>query len=473
MNILSANLKHLYQRRIFWLLSLFAAFAAFGIVTAMAKGDARNHLGVFCVPAIWMIFAGTFLASLPLEILTKPFSYCLPGHQNIPRKFLFWTGLPLSFLWSLGFFLFPDLNFVQTLPACLSAFATFTMFYWLGVWLVFRFRAWSLVFGFLPLLVFGEKSLNMSVFMVDMLVTNPLPMILVGGWINVWAWRYWGRPDLARHYCGKLWLGAFDFWNKEKMEKLKLARLAETGRKKPDAIRISSGVENFFLSRVRRAESGSAWPYIWGGLYKSFGIMLSKEKQNWVWLLIIILPMLCYLCYTGPGGHMIFFMPGIMVVSMNLHVQSSLLLSGGRRERFWSALTLAVVTTILITVFVTFLAALTTLFEPILPVFTIKNHTFVFHALNIKLFFVPVLMIPVTLATGLIFRQKPTLQILFIILFFGLLGGSAGFLRHHLSVIYPVVPVIIPILLGATWAVFIAVLRYICRRCCLVNQSRY
>ena len=139
MSILCVNLKHLYQRRSFWLLGLFFGIVAFGIAMVINEAVTENKHGAFCAPVLWMLFVGTFIAHLPIEVLNKPFSYCLPGHRDIPRKFLFYVGLPLSFLWSLSFLFFPDLNFVKTVLSCLSGFSAFTIFYWLGVWLVFRF----------------------------------------------------------------------------------------------------------------------------------------------------------------------------------------------------------------------------------------------------------------------------------------------------------------------------------------------
>ena len=187
-------------------------------------------------------------------------------------------------------------------------------------------------------------------------------------------------------------------------------------------------------------------------------------------LFIIILPMLCVLGYTGSGRYIIFFMPGIMVALMNLNVHSSLLISGSRRERFWSALTLAAATAILITFLVTFIVVLTMPLELILPELTIKGATFVFHSLSIKLFFVPLLMIPITLAIGLIFHKKSMLTMLFTIALFQILFVLCIF-SNPKNWPVPIGPVYVIIMLLCTWAVFVAVLRYISMRCCLVGQG--
>ena len=282
MSILRANIKHLYLRRSFWLLGL--VFGAFAFVAAMVitRAVTGNKQGGFSAPVLWILSVGILVATVPIDVLSKPFSYCLPGQRDIPRKFLFFVGLPLSFLWSLSFVFFPDLNVGKTVLVCLSAFSTFTIFYWLGVWLVFRFRNWSVVVAFIPLIMLGNTLLNLSTIITHAIVEGPLPMILSGGLVNLLAWRYWGRSDLARRHCGVLWMGAFDAWNKKKVLKYKLVRLAEKDNKKPSSMRISSGVERFFVSRISGATTGRLRQYIWGGFYKTFGIMVSQHRQDWM-----------------------------------------------------------------------------------------------------------------------------------------------------------------------------------------------
>jgi len=472
MSILWANLKHLYQRRSFWFVGLVSGAFAFGVIMVLIEAVTENKQGGFSVPILWMFFVSAFVASLPIGVLTKPFSYCLPNHRNIPRKFLFSIGLGLSFLWSLSVLFFPDLNFVKTVLACLSAFSTFTIFYWLGAWLVFRLRNWVVVFALFPLLIFGNQLLNMSTIIERAIVEIALPMILLGGIVNFLAWSYWGRANLARRYCGTMRLEAFDAWNREKMKKYSLARLTEKDKKRPNSMRISDSVEGFFVSRISRAETGSLQQYIWGALYKSFGMTLSQQWQDLMRILMLILPILCFLCYMPGGGkNIIFLMPGLMVAYMSLGVYSSLLICGGRLQRFWSALTLAVTTGIFVTVVVVLLAMVTHLLERIMPQLTVKGHEFAFKALNMNFTSVPFLMIPVTLTIGLIFYKKPMLTMLLAMVLFQILF-TFSILINLKNWPVQIGPVHIIIMLLCSWAVFVAVLRYISMRCCLVNQGR-
>jgi len=469
MNILSANLKHLYQRKSCWLFGLLFVATAFAIIMMIAGVIGKNKLGAFYAPSLWMLYMGVFAATLAMDVLTKPFSYCLPGHQNATRNFLFSVGLPLAFLWSLIFLFFPGLDFAETVLAHLAAFSLFTIFYWVGVLIVFKFKAWAVIVGFLPLMIISINEFNINEFIVRTILEGPLLIIFAGILINVSAWHYWSRSDLARRYCGKSWMGLLDAWNKEKIEKNQLDKLREKDRKKPDAFRISPSVERFFIARISGAETDNLRQYIWGSLYKNFGVALSQFRRNWMRSFITILLLLCFLGYFVLIGNILFFIPGVMVIYMNLNIHSNLLISGGRRERFWSALTLAVVTTVFATFFVISVAAFSMLLEPLLPELTIKGETFVFCALNIKLFFVPLLIIPITLTIGLILHKSPILA-----MFLTVISFLALFSFNTVSQLTPAVsrdfsPAAIIMLFCVTWGIFTAVLRYITMRRCLVG----
>ena len=94
MSILRANLKHLYQKN-FWSFGLVFGVFTFLTIIVIIEVVTENKQGVFYAPAILMLFVGIFIAASPIDVLTKPFSYCLPGHRKIPREFLFFVGLPL------------------------------------------------------------------------------------------------------------------------------------------------------------------------------------------------------------------------------------------------------------------------------------------------------------------------------------------------------------------------------------------
>ncbi len=472
MTILQANLKHLYQRRAFWLLGVFLVI--FALLMVMAIVDAKvgredgafaipaDTDGAFALPAYWMLIVGMFLAAQCMDVLTKPFAYCLPGHKPVPRKVLFYVGWSLSILWSFIFFMYPGVRFGETFLACVSAFFMFPLPYWLGVWCVSKWRSWCAGIGFIPLLIIGGSLMDLHLRIEYLIIHHWLWMLLFGSMANVLAWIHWGRTDLARQYCGTLWMGAFDMWNKEKMAKFGKARLAKipTG--------ISPGVEDFFVSRISKCHGRNLERYIWGSLYKSFGMLLSPRRQGCVWLLIIWFPLLMYLGYMGPGSNILLFMPCIMVVHMGSPVRSNMLICGGRRERFWSAIVLAISAAVLVTTLTTVCGLLSLLWEPVMPDLPIKGMTFEYRAIDVwSCFFAPLLIVPISLTFGLFMHKLKAFGLVAMIVILSVLFVAVRAVYRERFI--TVIPVLVIIALLCCWAAFVSILHHICMKRSLVQ----
>ncbi len=465
MTILQANLKHLYQRKGFWLIALgLGLFVPVGIMVIV-----DGEQGSFMVLASWIYIAAGFTSALQVEVLTRPFSWSLPGHARIPVKFLFCIGISVSLFWSVVFLFYPAPTPARLLLSCVSMFFAGTIIYWLGAWVVFRFPNWVTAIVLVPILMLYGRYLDLDTLLARVIVDAWFAVILLGGLVNFLAWRHWSRPGLARRYCGRPWLGAFDAWNKVKISEFQQARLAQKNKAIPTVL---PHVEKFFLNRITDRTGPNTAQYIWGGLYRSFGLITSRKREC-IRFWLIMLPTLCFLGYMGPAANIMFIMPGLMVANMSLHVRSTLLISGGRTERFWSALSIAAATTLLATVIVTLMAALTIGLEAIMPELTIKGQSAVYTAMEMKLFFIPLCMMPVTLTIALIFYRYPRLMMGVVMMIFFLAMQVSVFLK--ILPIHPKDPgpihiiIIITLILLCCWAIFTAVLRHICMRRCLVR----
>jgi hypothetical protein len=416
-----------------------------------------------------MYIAAGFTSALQVEVLTRPFSWSLPGHARIPVKFLFCVGISVSLFWSVVFLFYPAPTLAEHLLTSVSVFFAGTIFYWLGAWFVFRFPNWVFAIVMSPILMVYGRYLDLYALFERVIVDAWFAVILLGGLVNFLAWRHWSRPHMARKYCGRPWLGAFDAWNKVKISEFQQARLAQKNKGIPTVL---PHVEKFFLDRITDRTGPNTAQYVWGGLYKSFGMITSRKKEC-VRFWLVMLPLLCFLGYGGLAANIIFIMPGIMVANMSLHVRSTLLVSGGRTERFWSALSVAAVTTLLATVIVTLMAALTLPLQAIMPELTIKEQSFVYMAMEMKLFFIPLCMMPVTLTIALIFHKYPRLMMAVVMLIFIFAMQVSMFLKIlpiHLKEPGPIqIIIIITLILLCCWAIFTAVLRHICMRRCLVR----
>ncbi|MBE0536877.1 MAG: hypothetical protein IH624_14525 [Phycisphaerae bacterium] len=173
--------------------------------------------------------------------------------------------------------------------------------------------------------------------------------------------------------------------------------------------------------------------------------------------------------YMGASAAVVFLMPGLMVILMRLGVYSPMLVAGGRKERFWSGLVVAVLTCVLVTGAVTLLAVMTVLLEPVMPGLTIRGHEVAYRAIDVRWFFLPLAMTPVTLAFGLVFHRYPQLVFGLVMVVPAMLfplfivGGK----RIPELAVDPVIAA--TVIVGVCWAAFAAVLRYVCMRRCLVR----
>lgn len=469
MSILTVNLKHLYQRRGLWLVYVILGFFTFASIAVLFKGPAAGK-GLFIGLVALAFLIGGLLAALLIEVLTKPFSYCLPGHRKVVRKFIFSVAVVLNFLGSLLFLWYPGLNSWQLVLVVCSAFCAGLIFYWLGVWFAFGVRNSVAFIGLWPFVIFGGGFFGLHIVIERAIVGNPFGVILVGVLSSVLAWLWLGDARLARRYCGVPGVGFFDAWNRDKMQRYRQVRAAvkwDKLKKHP-----SPWVETFFLGRMNRYDYVSTGRYIWGGLYTAFGIALSqlsqwKEAFSGVFLALVLV---CFLGYMDPGGiNMLFIMPGLMIAQMRLPVYSSMLISGGRNERYRCAMTQVITTAVLITVLATITAALSLPLAAIMPDITLRDITFAFHAMNIELFFIPLLMIPIVFTIQLIYYRKPVVMMVLIMLVFMLLFATALFWHKQLSGM--INPMSIVILVALSWVLFTLVLRYVCTRRSLVGQG--
>ena len=466
MGILTVNLKHLYQRRGLWLAYVLLGLLVFGSIAATlnkrAAGEGMNIiLGISAA-----LIAGLVAAVLQIEILAKPFSYCLGGHRKVPRKFIFTAGVVANLLVSLIFVLFPGLGWGQWIPVICSVFFAGLVFYWIGVLSAFVGRASGFWIGFLPCLIIGGKIFDLHITIERTIVENPLGVTLLGAFSSIAAWIWLGNVGLARRYCGVPWVGLFDAWNRDKLGKYKQLRASVKWDKLKN--HPKPWVERFFLGKMNKCDYLGTGRYIWGGLYTTFGTIQWKAVLAGVF---IVLLMLCFLCYTGSTTFLLFFMPGFMIMYMRTPIYSSMPISGGRNERLYTTMTLVATTAVLITALVTIMAALSMALTVIMPDITLRGSTFTFQAVNIELFFVPLLIIPVASTFQLIFYRRPIVMVLSIMMLFMLLSFIGAFLHKTLGV-EMLNPVSIVSLLVLSWLIFVLVLRHICMRRCLVGQGR-
>jgi hypothetical protein len=467
MSILTANLKHLYQRRGLWLVYGFLGLIVFVCIAGALDHTAAGK-GQFIGFVLLAFIIGFLTAVLPLEVVTKPFSYCLPGHRKTVRKFILWVGVVINFLGSLLFLMYPGLYSWHLILVVCSAFFANLIFYWLGVGCAFSLKNSVFWIAFLPFAIFLAGSFfDLHIVLESAVVQYPIAVVCVGILSSILAWFRLGDTGLARRYCAAPWLGLFDAWNRDRLQRYRQARAAikwDKLKKHPNP-----RVERFFLTRIQSGDYFKSGRYVWGGLYTTFAVAMSRWTSTLSGLFVALL-FVSLFCYMDPMAvtFALFFMPAFMVAHIRLPVYSSMLVVGGRNERFFTVLTLVATSAVLITAVATAIAALTMPLPAIMPDITLRGTTFTFHAAYLQPFFIPLLMIPIVFTIQLFFLKKPffvmvTVMLLFVLFFTGVSGLKA--LSTMLNPIFLVAG-----LLVLSWVIFVTVLYYICMRRCLVGQ---
>ena len=463
MSILTVNLKHLYQRRGLWLVYVFLGFFAFAGIAVLFMGP--EEPGRFIGLIVLAFVVGLLFAVLPIEVLSKPFSYCLPGHRKVARRFVFCVGIVFNLFASLLFFVYPDFNAGQLVLVACSAFFAGMISYLLGAGLAFGARNSVAFIGFLPLIIIAGQFFDLHTVLERVIVENPLVVISGGILSSCVVWFWLGDEGRARRYCSVPWMGFFDAFNPTKVKRYRRIRMAakwDKLKKYP-----SPRMERFFLGRMNRYDYVSAGRYVWGGLYAA-GVVPVLEWKG-VFLGVIMMPF--FLGYMGSGATFIFFfMPAIAVVNMRLPVHSSMLISGGRRERFAGAITVVAIATVLISIVAVAMVALSVLFGAIVPEFTLRGVTFTYRAISAGNLFIPLLITPFAFVIRLIFYRRPIyvisllMPLIYLMVFTGIVWHKQlGAMINLISIIA---------LLVLSWGTFLLVSRYVCMRRSLAGQGR-
>jgi len=460
MSILKANLKHLYQCRGLWFWYVILLCVTPAALMPLWLRDNERFVGYL----VLSFFGALITTSLQKEILSKPFSFCLPGHCKIPRRFFFVIGGVINMLFGLVFLAHTELQFPYVLLViCAGAFMGM-IFYLLGVWCILPLRNTIALIGLLPLIILFGGFFELYKPLEAMIIYSPVQTIITGLLVCWLTWRWLGQEGLARRYCGQMVIGISDNWNVEKFRRYREAKVVSKTAKSGTA--FADRLNRFFMSRMRICGFFTPGQYIWGHVYMVVGRGLSSSLfSSWV----VIVPLFVLMGYF-PGredistANMLFIIPVFGAVGMNLLPYSSILLPAGRRYKYYGAITSGFVISALATVLLAAVSILSVQLEPILPDIVLKGHAFGYHAMNIKYCFVTLSLIPISLVVATLFPRGVIVRVIFVMvvmyawMFFGIFGLFPG-------------PSIIAGAIILSWAIFLMVLRHICIRRCLTGGA--
>ena len=465
MGILTVNLKHLYQPRGVWFGHLIILCGVPIALFPLFFTQFDDRYLLYLLISFW---TGVFVGNMQKGVLTKPFSFCLPGHRRIPKLFIFWIGGVVNLILGCVFLLYPGLSFPYVLMTILAGGFVGMILYFYGVCIPLLGLK-RLSWGIYLLLILGAIFFKWDKVVQNMIISWPIPTILASGLVCVWFWRLFGRDSLARRHCGRLVFGEFD--SSLKAQKY---RQAQADRNLTAAkAKFFERLHEFFLRRMNRYEFLGKGRYVWGNLYMVFGRGFGTWQMTDVLAscaLISFLVLFFGFVGKGEGVNLLFVILALGVLSLDLLPYRSMLFPAGRAEKYFSTLVLAVIITFLAGVLTLALTGISVLLETLLPEFGSKADLLSYHGMDIGLFYIFLLVIPIALSCAVAFPRNLIVKIIFVVVF------MQGWIISAVVLKQPLMDVIGPVgvvgLVALCWIGFLVVLHYVCMRRSLVGQGR-
>lgn len=459
MSILTANLKHFYQRRTLWLgyivLGLFA-FAAIAIPLDAPEAGEGTFVG-FNVVALLL---GLLAAVMQMEIMTRPFAFGLPGHRQMVRKFIFSVAIVTNAIGSLIFLFYPGLSVLQVPLVICSAFFTGMVFYLAGTFWALGVNQPMAFIGFAMCALFLGQMLNLHVWLETAIVDYPVITIPLGILCSIIVWLRLDDSSLARRNCQMPWIG-FDSFNWEKIRKGQTKIAANRWKQLKDHPR--PWIENLFINTMNRQNPLSSARALWGTLYTAFGVPISQWKRG-VWFCLFMAVFLGYF-----GSRMWIVLTGIPILALCQSrpvIYSHMLTAGGRRERFHSTLVLGFAGAALIALVVAVIVLMSTLLNTFMPDIDYHGLTRPYGAVNIRVLYAPLVVLPFAYAVFLLLYRKTVaavvvfMMVYFATVWFVVMTGVYATFRSAL----PATCVAI-----LSWLIFVFVSHRVSARYCLVK----
>jgi hypothetical protein len=191
--------------------------------------------------------------------------------------------------------------------------------------------------------------------------------------------------------------------------------------------------------------------------------------SGWRNLLFLVFAVVIMFGYIGQGAAMVFVMlPAIFAIGREPPVFSTMLISGGRRQRFATTLRLVVTDAVLLCLVALVVSGLSILFARFMPTFSIEGKELSFSSIDPHITVVPLILVPFVSAIQLFSRGRLLVLVgammvgIFAVVF--LTFGRPDQVELMLS------PLNVVGLLVAVWSIFLLVLSRICFEWCLVGR---
>ena len=460
-----ATLLTLVQCRSMWFWHLWgAAICLTVLISPLISRGARS--GVVFSMLVVPFWSGVISASLCKDLLTKPFSFCVPRHAKAWRVTLFKTGLVVAAVCALVV-----LFSTTGAPGVVAVTVWQTFVICLGAFMLAALVTTSAPnTGFLPALItilliitFNDNlAEHVRVTVEDVLLAHPLVTTVTCAMIVYAAWRKLGSRDLSRRLCGEAFLGLHGSFNSQTAEAYKARRKLHRMRRSPG--RLMKTLERFVTARMQARSGRATLKALWGTLYVQTGKWAPATASNFVWLFLFLVMLTLVLGFYHPhrlapgvsGANLILFLACLVNADYRVNPYAGLLLNVSRKNRYTSLVFSALTQWLVLGVFAAALTAVSIAAGRFVDELTVAGGTYTYTPVHPKAFFIFAPAVPFYFLSQVLFPKRHVIAIM-VISIAGVIGFFAiGHKMLDLSVLW------LLLLQLVSWLPFIGWIRHYC-----------
>ncbi|MBN1456599.1 MAG: hypothetical protein JW912_01960 [Sedimentisphaerales bacterium] len=476
MKALNANLKIFYQRPILylWYLIILAQLPAL-IISAHDINKTHNQIGPMFHLVMLMLF-GLLVGSLQKEIMTRPVTYCLPGHHVLSNRLIFWLGALFTLIPIALLFNEIKASTDNYMLVAATVWSVGMAAYYLSVWLSFQEGysqgkpclvglLWAIIF--MVIFFGGHTKLWLVTVQTPLMVL--LPSLIATGFSHV----YLSRIKHIRNFCGQNIIGMFYKWD---MRKVTAYRTAQATEKVRHRLKISAFVEQFITAKMKNCPVWKKKALL-GFIYTSFDRMFIITQLDAVVIMSLLLISFGYAFgrihanIPAPVASMldifyIFPVFGAMMHTFPSH--STLHIPASRKDKFHASVASAISIVIFAMVFVGILIGLANIIKPYMPVIpphiiNPSDHSVSFSAPSLSHIYIIPMLMPLGFIASVLFNNNRSKMMI--------IAGPVVFVCcwfYVMSQTFLNIRFAVPAIFTITWLGFIIVLQRRCMKRSLV-----
>jgi hypothetical protein len=396
------------------------------------------------------------MSNLQNDLFGKPVSFCLPGYRRNLRTIIFVDAL-LQALFVPLFFCHLNLPVFKEsglLERCLVASGS--------------------VIAMMAVALSGGLRFFLSRIAWAPLVLLTFPLCILGYIVLVTAFEHplllWPVViPVCVVYCVFVWRGLGDIERVKRAHRRLVLEAAEQCTHAGGGKTVLPEVEALFLSRMKRYGYTHTGRYIWGGLYRAFGPILSY----WQWIFLSVVGSVLVLGYVGKIGQEVAFLAlGSIAFIIHLPVTSDMLLPEGRRERYYSAVASACATMVIATAAAVAVAGLSSVFALFMP--EIARYGLHYTGIRLETVYLACLLTPGLFGFTLLAYRMPNFAKISVCAVAIFLVVAVIYLDSEVSVLpRSTGPVLFATVFVCGCAFFLLILWRVCAKWCLTKEERW